>query len=80
MRKDCIYKQIIHLKYHLLYAQCGYPVGNEPTASCKHIVMVLIIFVLVESYQILLHVQKLQECERSCGKKVPPIPVEDYVC
>ena len=39
MRKDCVYKLIIHLgsDLNIISTQCGCPAGKGPIASCKHI-------------------------------------------
>ena len=85
MRKDCVYKLIIHLgsDLNIISAQCGCPAGKGPTASCKHIgalCYALANFCTCGKLpDFITCTEKLQEWNRPRGKKVQPIPVEDFI-
>ena len=85
MRKDCVYKLIIHLgsDLNIISARCGCPAGKGPTASCKHIgalCYALANFCACGKLpDFIACTEKLQEWNRPRGKKVQPIPVEDFI-
>ena len=85
MRKDYIYKLMIHLGsgLNISSAQRGCPAGKEPTASCKHIGALCYAFANFctcgKLPDFITCTQKLQEWNRPNGKKVQPIPVEDFI-
>ena len=85
MRKDWVYKLIIHLgsNLNIISAQCGCPAGKGPTASCKHIgALCYALANLCASGKLpdfITCTEKLQEWNKPRGKKVQPIPVEDFI-
>ena len=85
MRKDCVYKLIMRLgsDLNIISAQCGCPAGKGPTASCKHIGALCYAFANFcacgKLPDFITCTEKLQEWNRPRGKKVQPIPVEDFI-
>ena len=85
MRKDREYKLVLTLdaeSTEICSAQCGCPAGRGPGASCKHVAALCYAIANFCACGrlpgFLTCTERLQERNKPCGKRIEPIPVEEF--